>query len=58
MLLKKLYTPIDKLTYFYSNLKDLSKGYIKDKEQLEKSLDIIKEWQNTAEQLDSIIRQN
>lgn len=49
--LVKLYAPLDQLAGFYRHLQELAKGYVKDPQQLEENLTIVRGWETAAEEL-------
>jgi NAD(P)-dependent dehydrogenase (short-subunit alcohol dehydrogenase family) len=46
-----LQAPFNKLASFYKNLQQLARGYVKDPAELEKNLQITRQWQEDAEKL-------
>jgi NAD(P)-dependent dehydrogenase (short-subunit alcohol dehydrogenase family) len=46
-----LQAPLNKLASFYKNLQQLARGYVKDPAELEKNLQITRQWQEDAEKL-------
>ena len=51
-----LQAPLDKLAGFYKNLQQLARGYVKDPVELEKNLQITRQWQEDAEKLSDILQ--
>lgn len=47
--------PFDKLVIYIDHLQDLSKGYIKDKEELRKSLAYLEDWEKSAQVLEKMM---
>ncbi|MDW7675519.1 MAG: SDR family oxidoreductase [Bacillota bacterium] len=53
--LLQIKAPINKLVAYIIHLQDLAKGYVKDKNELEKSLMYLKKWQQDTEALESLM---
>jgi len=51
-----LQAPLNKLAGFYQNLQLLARGYVKDQVELEKNLQITRQWQEDAEKLADIFQ--
>ena len=49
--------PFNLLAGFYINLYEMAKGYIKDTNQREEQLGIVKSWREDVEKLNSILHQ-
>ena len=47
--------PINKLVQYINHLQDLAKGYVKDKDELKKSLEYLQKWQKDTESLEEYI---
>ena len=50
--------PFDKLTSYIHHLQDLSKGYIKNKNELKKFLAYLEDWEQSAQELEIMMARN
>jgi hypothetical protein len=50
--------PLESLANFYVYLYDMAKGYVKDPQQREEQLAIVKSWQTDVEELDRLLGAN
>ncbi|MGD8454839.1 MAG: SDR family NAD(P)-dependent oxidoreductase [Anaerolineales bacterium] len=51
-----IHAPLDRLADYYGHLHEMAKGYVKDPDQRDEQLAIVREWQEDIEQLHSLLK--